>query len=298
VLFARAAPFAGLAFGAPVVVAPVVASTTYADPRIASPARNAPGCPATEVYSIIYAEINNSPTPFYYIHVYSVENLGTTNKVLSGGAAGFPTPAIQFSKRPVVTYNEKFSYAFTSPNQCSGALITAWTAGLTSRSMIGEKLRSDGVIFGSVTYYDINNPIRTGCDMASISSGYNNDRVLLAFHDISSSRVIYKEFSYGAATMRTLENNNDVPELVKDIDVYPNPASDHIYLNYSNISPEAMISVRVSDLTGRNSYTLKAGLSVLQAQVNNWFHLLAPGMYILQCSDGNGFGKTLKIVKQ
>jgi len=297
VVFTRAAPFAGLAFGIPVVAAPAIASTTYADPRIASPNKNAPACPATDVYSIIYDEIN-SVTPFYFIHLYSVENLGTTNKVLSGGAAGFPTPAIQFSKRPVLTYNEKFSYAFASPNNCSGAIITAWQVSMTSRSLIGEKLRSDGVIFGPVTYYDINNPIRTGCDMSSISSKYTSDRVLLAFYDGSGSRVLYKYFGYGAATMRTMGTSATAAELEKDIEVFPNPASDHIYLSYSNINPEALINVHVTDITGRVSYSYKGEMAVLQAQVNNWFQLLASGVYYLQCNDGEGFSKALKIVKQ
>lgn len=298
VVLTRAAPFSTLAFGAAAVVAPAAASITYADPRIASPNTNAPSCPSTDVFSVIYDELNSAAN-YYYIRLYSVEaTAGITNKVLSGGAAGFPSPAIQFSKRPVLTYNEKFSYSFGAPNTCSGALVTSWTAGLPTRSLVGEKLLSAGTIYGSVTYYDINNPVRTNCDYSSISSKYTADKILLAFHDATSSRVYYKYFSYAAATMRTMGNNTTAIAAEKDITVYPNPASDHIFINYSNIDPEAMISVHVTDMTGRINYTFKGQISVLQSQADTWFQALAPGMYTLQCNDEAGFAKTTRIVKQ
>ncbi|XZF13868.1 T9SS type A sorting domain-containing protein [Chitinophagaceae bacterium MMS25-I14] len=290
-LFTISATYAGITFGAPTLIAGPVAGTSYANPHIGSPVTNSPSCPSNDIFSVIYDEVTAS---YYYMHLYSQEASGTTDVRLTAGDPGFPTPAIQFSKRPALCYNEKFSWT-TSP--CTGALTAGWQSGASGfPSMYGEKLTSAGSIYGPVTYYDICNPSRSNCDFIAIGGKYSQDNILISFYDYSSSTIQYKFFSYAASTLR--KAGTEQPAVVKNITLFPNPASTRVYVNTENIDPAAQVQVNATDITGKALLNTSNTISNMQSEINNWFTAAAPGVYFIKFTGDAGYVQTVKLVKQ
>jgi hypothetical protein len=304
VLFTRAATFGVVVgFGAATTVAPAVVGVTYVDPRIACPNADPPlaACNATDVFSIIYDRVTATN---YTIFLYSARCPGgATNVPLTIGAAGFPVPGITFNKRPALSYNRKFNWSSTGfPND--GAITAAWLADNPVHSIVGEKLRADGTIWspGAYTfYYDVPNPTRLNCDHVSVSAKYSDDRVYISFYDYSSTKIITKEFSYGAGTMRS-SGTQAWDELVAagkpGVNIYPNPSHTDVRLQLNAIAPGDILQVQVSDISGKTLLNAKSNASGLQQQVQNWFNTAKGGMYLVSFSGENGWNNTVKLVKE
>ncbi|MBL7727552.1 MAG: T9SS type A sorting domain-containing protein [Dinghuibacter sp.] len=304
ILFTRAATYGiAAAFGAAIVVAPAVAGVTYIDPRIACPNADPPlaACNATDVFSIIYDRISAAN---YIITLYSARCPGAaTTTPLTTAIPGFPVPAIAFNKRPALSYNRKFSYSSgASPND--GAITAAWNAENPGRSVVGQKLRADGTIWspgGYVFYYDIPNPTRTSCDLVSVSAKYSDDRVYISFYDYSSQKVIVKEFTYGVNSMRTA-GTQSWDELVAagkpGVNIYPNPARGDIRLQWNAVPLSERVQLTVTDISGKTVLSLNNTAGQLQQQAQNWFNTARSGMYLFTFNSANGWGNTVKLVKE
>ena len=293
-VYTASAPFASLAFGPINTVVAAAPSTVYYDLHIASPNTNAPRCPNTEIFSIIYDEI--TPT-YYYMHQYSEDGVGITNTVLTGGAAGFPTPAIQFSKRPGITYNEQWSFTLPGTRACWGATASGWVSALASPgSMVGEKNYSFGPVFGPTTYYNIDVPQRYNCDQFAISSKYAGNQLLVSYIDYNTNNIIYKVLAYNGATMKSVPGRAITGEMQKAANIYPNPVSDRIYADFANFLDD--VQVQIVDVTGRTAYTYNGSADLFQHGANTWLSKATPGIYSVHITDKEGYNQTVKLVKQ
>lgn len=292
-VYTVSAPFATLAFGPINTVVPAAPSTDYYDLHIASPNTNAPRCPTTEIFSIIYDEVTPS---YYYIHQYSEDGTGITNTVLTGGAAGFPTPAIQYSKRPGITYNERWSYRLSGTRICWGATASGWVSALTAGSLVGEKNYSAGPVFGTVTYYNIDNPLRFNLDQFAISSKYAGDQVLESYIDYTAGNIIYKVLSYAGATMRTAQGATITGSNQKSATIYPNPVTDRLYAAFDNLSGD--IRVEITDITGKTAYSYNGSQEQFEQKAGGWVSHALAGLYIVHISDEEGYSQTIKLVKE
>jgi len=294
-IYTTSAPYASLAFSAISVIVPNNGAS-FNDLHIASPVTNAPSCPGTEIFSVIYNEVMPN---FSYIHQYSEDVFGMTDRVLSGGAPGMPSPAIPFSQRPGITYNEQWSYTLPGTLGCLGATASGWSSSFSSpASLIGEKNYSNGNVFGPVTYYNIDNPQRFNCDQFAISSKYAGDQLLVSYMDNNVGNVIYKVLSYSGATMKAAPGRTITGEMQKAISIYPNPASDRLYVALANFADDAALKVVVRDMTGGTVYVFNDQVTKLETGVNSWLNKAVPGLYAIEVSDNEGYDQVMRLVKQ
>lgn len=85
-----------------------------------------------------------------------------------------------------------------------------------------------------------------------------------------------------------------ITELNQHIKVYPNPASNNVFINYESAN-SSMLGLRLSDVTGKiisqQQYPVKMGSNVCQLNVSN----LAAATYLLQVDVTMPNGKTLTV---
>lgn len=292
-IYTAQAPFSTMAIGPVTGIVGFVPGTVYYELRIASPITNAPSCAGTEIFSVIYNEVTAT---YYHEHQWNQDASGITNAVLTGGAAGYPIPAIQYSKRPGITYNEFNSFSSGVSTPCTGATICGWVSAGTASSMIGEKTQSNGTISGPVTYYEITNPARMSCDNIAFSSKYAGDQVLISYLD--GSTVIYKVINWTALTMKSGHNVAISGSSEKAINVYPNPVAGQLFVDAANFGPNAQLHVRICDVTGRVSWSYNGAPENLQSGANSWLGSATPGIYYMKLADNENFNQTIKLVKQ
>jgi hypothetical protein len=298
VLFTQSHPFAAGLFTPQVTVAPAAAGINYYDPRIACPERNPSGCPGTDMFSIIYDEI--APAQ-YTMYLYSQNCAGTNSAKLTVGNPGFPVPLIQFNKRPALSFNRKFNYSSGGVFANEGAVAAAWVCGDPGRSVIGERLRTDGTTWpGYLSYYDVPNPTRTNCDHVSVSAKYSDDRVFMSFYDGATSNIINKEFSYATPTMRSGDGGSQT-ELVAVkplVSIFPNPSRGDVQVQLQGITTDEKIQLQINDLAGRMIMSTQNTGSEIQQQVKNWFAGASKGVYMVRFTGSNGLNSMIKLVKE
>jgi glycosidase len=85
---------------------------------------------------------------------------------------------------------------------------------------------------------------------------------------------------------------------LRDVDVYPNPASSTVFIDFTLLERTQAIAIDVIDLTGRVIYreeigTLPAGEQSVELPAAGW----APGFYQVRLRDGSGGSVVRKVVK-
>lgn len=278
-------PFGSSTFGAQTTISPITPGILYGFPRIACPTMNK--LTFNDRYYIVYCQSGGSGNNIYQ---YNNTGLGSNNLLLTGGVTGYPMPAINGNKNPAITYNEKQEITFTG---WSNADLIPGTA-----TVIGEKVKPAGGLVAPVFYYGVNTSAVQYADYLAFSSKYifpNN--VLASYVNSVTGNIYAKLINALASTMRN-SNNNIIAVAKKSIVIYPNPATDYIYLNTEQIAPDAVMHVSATDITGRMSYSYTGKMHMLQPAVNKWFAGILPGVYYIQVSDEEGYAQSLKLVKQ
>jgi hypothetical protein len=97
-------------------------------------------------------------------------------------------------------------------------------------------------------------------------------------YDIDYSVEIWKFFRKHVNNVYSI---NESPDVVKNITVYPNPASDHIDMQIPNIAPGETLYYQLFNMQGQ---------SVIKGQIDNFFyHIqldgLNNGIYLLRIYD-------------
>ncbi|MCP4123776.1 MAG: T9SS type A sorting domain-containing protein [Bacteroidetes bacterium] len=147
-------------------------------------------------------------------------------------------------------------------------------------------------------------------DIVTLSSftlinAYIDDNVLylssisgeLGSVDITLSGVFgnaYKEVTFGVDVV--FGTSTDDLATIEDLQVYPNPANDHVYVEFTNLKGEEVI-FSLYDVAGKLLVQDTEGISL----GSNKFRLnvagIAPGVYSLKCKVGEKIG-VIKLVKK
>jgi hypothetical protein len=76
------------------------------------------------------------------------------------------------------------------------------------------------------------------------------------------------------------------------VDIYPNPSTDYIQINFSSTSKDRVM--KLMDMTGREVQHTPANEMEVKTDVRS----LERGIYLLQIVDANQLVKTVRVVKE
>jgi len=133
----------------------------------------------------------------------------------------------------------------------------------------------------------------TGCHNWSSSADERNDENTLVVHNQNIANQYYQEFvmRWGYAVTIGVKENSIVDN---QIDVYPNPSTGQIWLDFSNKTAQE-ISIDVFDITGRVVFSETQSYIPGDHKVKLCLDNLISGLYILKLR-GEGFSKQQRII--
>lgn len=289
-VLAKTILFNGNIFSTTATIAPAVAGTTYGNPvHIASAKYNDE---VNDRYSIVYTQTTAATAR---IEQYNFYNGAANYNELTGGGVNHPQD-LPISMHPVVTYCEGLVAA--------PATITAFKTTYSGHNLTGMKPKTNGNSFyGPLSYYTINYFAPSDCDYLALSSKYADysmvaNDVLISYYSTGNHNIYFKQVTSWTNSMRTIKNNSISAAREKNITVYPNPATDHIFITTENFAADDYVQVSITDITGRSSYYYTGEIQNLQAAADVWFAGIVPGVYYVKISGNDNYAQSLKLVKQ
>jgi hypothetical protein len=148
--------------------------------------------------------------------------------------------------------------------------------------------------YAIVDAFDVNSDpmVITGSFNWSNSATFRNDENTVIVHDATIANIYFQEFSqrFKDAGGTVVVSNEDIGTTPEQFLIYPNPATDRIYINASLNSTGAQITLL--DLNGRVINLVECTQSITNTSMST--SDLPNGMYLMQLSSGK-VNKTIKI---
>jgi len=148
--------------------------------------------------------------------------------------------------------------------------------------------------YAIVDAFDVNSDpmVITGSFNWSNSATFRNDENTVIVHDATIANIYFQEFSqrFKDAGGTVVVSNEDIGTTPEQFLIYPNPATDRIYINASLNSPGAQITLL--DLNGRVINLVECTQSITNTSMST--SDLPNGIYLMQLSSGK-VNKTIKI---
>lgn len=101
----------------------------------------------------------------------------------------------------------------------------------------------------------------------------------------------------GCDSLGMVTSTRALQEPLGELQAWPNPVEDLLYLGYSLVSPGTGYAIKVLDMSGRIVYSIPLSSYAPKGQIELGLQQLRPGMFIVQLWHNNTPQTTMKLVK-